>query len=203
MAFGIESTPDLNRYRLRVLKQVDKAVRKAMWKTISTNIISARQQAQVEFRKEVRVSAREMKSRFKIKKDFKKLRATMGVTNDGFPMIMFVKGRKQPRKQRGVKVKNRRPLKVEVKPGLVESRPDLFIVRKDGQSHVYRQNKDWQPGQEGSHKLFRQTVPPPSWLLLRQEPPRHRLVNHVKRKMQKDFQHQLKFFLGKLMRFKI
>ena len=77
-------------------------------------------------------------------------------------LYQFVVGNKKPRKQKGIKVKRRKPIKVRYKKGKTETRPALFIAKVKGRYMLLnrlankkrkRLKRGWQKGPTARHEL--------------------------------------------------
>jgi len=81
--------------------------------------------------------------------DINKMSILMVMPRKSFGLLRFVQGRKSPRKQKGVKIKDRKNLKVRIKPGEVKQLQHAFIAkgkgrRKEGGTNyqVFRRTKE-------------------------------------------------------------
>jgi len=75
--------------------------------------------------------------------DLEKLEAKLGSRIQGPTMIRFVKGQKDPRPQRGIPVKKRKLVRVEIRPGITRKMPHSFIQKgRGGVNQVFRRETD-------------------------------------------------------------
>ena len=71
--------------------------------------------------------------------DVNQHRAELAIRKRPVSLIRFVRGSKNPRPQRGIKVRRRRPLRVSVVPGKTSTLQDAFIAKGRGnRNHVFR-----------------------------------------------------------------
>lgn len=119
--------------------------------SINRTLTSTRAKTGQELSKRLRLSSTKIKKKVSIEKaSGKSLRSLHGViwfNDDALPMLQFVRGHKNPIKQKGVKIKKRRKLKVEVIRGKKKVLKGAFIqkvkskqVFKSSGSGFYKQS---------------------------------------------------------------
>lgn len=114
-------------------------------------------------------------------------------------LIEFVKGSKKPRAQGGIPVGKRKGIKIEIKRGNVIRGRDRFIVRTKGRNSVFRRFADAKSTGRGKQRtgrpMKRQSVPSPT-KIFKELKVRTPMSNEIGKKFQKQFEHQLNFFIN-------
>lgn len=146
-------------------KVLIKATKRALVRTTPTGVKAIL----VEFMKERKVKASVLRQYIVVQKNLKgkgleQLNVTFGIKKKSFGLIHFVKGSKTPRSQAGRPVMARRALKVEIKPGKVEIRPQAFIAKGRGGAYQVFQRKS-----KSSLPIAKQTEPGLPALLAKKE----------------------------------
>ena len=142
-----------------------KEVTRAAKRAINRTLVTLRKEAVPVIQKELRVKSTLLKSyMFLNKAEGKagsKISGSLEFKSKGFPLIDFVRGAKRPTPQKGVKVKNRKKVKVEIKPGHQYVVKGGFIANSQNRGlQVFKRVKS------DRKKLLMQTSPSLGKLLL-------------------------------------
>lgn len=134
-------------------KQIVLAARRAM----NRALVTARKRNLSLIPRELAIKKGELrKNHIRISKakggTIRSLEGDISFNTKGLPMLQFVRGKKQPSKQKGVKIRNRRKLKVMITPGNVRTMPKMFITKSTGGFRAFRRKA-------GTDELKRQHVP--------------------------------------------
>ena len=122
-------------------------------------------------------------------KDPFKYSATVRVSARSISMINFVRGSKTPKSSKGKKVKRRRKVRLQVKPGITRTERHAFIVRMpNGKAHVMKRSDS------KSFPIKRQSVPGVA-KLFSEEPLKTNIQNRVGKQLQKEFVSNLRFYI--------
>lgn len=128
----------LNQFKTRDVVQ---AARRAL----NRAAVSVRQKSMDEFRKKLNVKEKDLRKRMRVHtaqgNSLAKMESAVSYSGAAFPMISFVKGAKTPIAQKGIPVKKRRKLKVEIEKGKTFTAKGAFIQRvksksKGGESYA-------------------------------------------------------------------
>lgn len=118
-----------------------------------------------------------------------------------FGLIEFVKGSKEPRKQKGIKVSKRKGLKIEIRRGKIIKTKGRFIAKTKGTSHVFRRDPKGSTMKQGkvrtSLPLKRQTVPSPI-KIFREIKITDKLSQIIGHKYQNEFERNFKFYVDQI-----
>ena len=134
--------------------------------------------------------------------DINKIKATLLISDRPTSLIKFVMGSKQPRKQKGIKVKRRKDIKTRyVKGGKITKVRGAFIARgKNNNVQVFRRNPNTKTirtaaGRTNPH-IIKQSGPV-IWVRFLRDDFRRPIETEVAIKFQKEFMRAYKFFLEK------
>lgn len=126
-----------------------KAAKSSMNRGISKSNTSSRKQIRKRL---YRLKASEVKTMLKPNKtsskvDLQGLEVGLASRQRGPTMMRFVKGQKSPRKQKGIPVAKRKPVRVEIRPGRTHKLGRAFIAKAKGdRNQVFRRKgKDSNP----------------------------------------------------------
>ena len=104
-------------------------------------------------------------------------------------MIHFVRGRKEPAKQKGIAVRKRKKLRVQIRPGSTVTLKKSFIAQANKAVQVFRRRP--------SGKLAKRRTFSLKTFLEKKEVMSHLLEFGQKRYL-KEFERNFKFYLGKI-----
>lgn len=119
------------------------------------------------------------------------LEGVLSYNTKGLEMLEFVVGSKQPRSQKGIPVRRRRKIKVEVTRGNRRTMPKVFIAKTTGKNRVFRRN----PGEK---RLYRQHVPSISHFFDTKGNIKNRTLIHMRRRFEQEFTRELVVRINRL-----
>lgn len=111
--------------------------------------------------------------------------------NKPVSLIHFVRGKKEPANQKGIPVKRRKKVKVQIMRGKTETRPKAFIQRVKGSVQVFNR---------GSGRTMKKQSVPSIFEFLKKPGVINPFVDNASRYYQSRLLHNLKFFAGKIDR---
>lgn len=180
-------------------KAIVKAARSAMSKTLTT----LRAESNRQVRQKVALKAGDLnKEWFKetrllkgtTLKSLDKFIAVLHVRNKPISFIKLVKGTPMPLPQKGIPIRQRKQLRIEIKKGKVVKYRDLFIAKANGGVyHVFRRV----PSSGAGSVMKKQSAPSPHYLFEKVEF-RQPIENIVGKKLQELFIKQLEYELNKV-----
>lgn len=172
----------------------DKILVKAVRKSMTRTLTGLRKEASTSIRTMVRIKAREAKGRMKAVKprgsDLRRLEATLFFSSRALPLLMFITGKKNPRSQKGVKVRRRRPIKAHITPGKKFTLKKAFIADVNS-LQVFKRSK---PGKSGLKKQGTKSLAQ----FLKKDNFRRPLEDFIQARMAREFNQHYKFFLGRI-----
>lgn len=120
--------------------------------------------------------------------------ATLNVSGKAISLINFVpKAKRKPVNQRGIPVKRRRPLRIEIRPG-DKRKTKLFVQKgKGGNLHVFRRNED----AKKPKGLMKQSAPSLPELFDKVKSIRLQSSKEALKTYRKEFDRQFDFFVKK------
>ena len=121
------------------------------------------------------------------------LEGIVSYNTKGLPMLLFVVGKKTPRSQKGVPVRRRRKLKVEVTRGNRRTHPKAFIAKTQGKNRVFRR-----PNKGTNSKLYRQHVPSISHFFNTKAKIKEKTLAHMRDRFEREFSRELEVRLNRL-----
>ena len=133
--------------------------------------------------------------------DINTLEGEVSISGQSIPMILFVKGKKTPRKQKGIPVAKRRGFKLEVERGKTrKSGKRVFIARGRqtdfGKYQVYRRDKDAKAvgrrRQRMAKPMKRQSITSPAVMFRRGSSMRDPVMNAMGKRFQHEFMESLR-----------
>lgn len=141
--FDIEGLGDLEHF-LNQFKTKD--VVQAGRRAINRTVVGVRQKSLNEIRKGFNIKERDLRKRMDMQKaqgnSLGKMEGSVGYSEKPIDMMSFVKGSKDPIKQKGIPVKKRRKLKVEIRKGQPKTLKKAFIQKsKTGGSQVFKSKR--------------------------------------------------------------
>jgi hypothetical protein len=122
--------------------------------------------------------------------------ATLKVSGRPISLIRFIpKGKRKPADQKGKSIKQRRPLRIEIRPGN-KKKTKLFIQKgKGGMTHVFRRKEGKKKG--GKEVLAKQSAPALPELYSKVKSIRLQASITALRQYNKEFARQFKFLVNK------
>lgn len=139
--------------------------------SINRSLLTVRQESIPMIRKNLNMGVTAVRKRAEIERTrgggFRSLVGSVDYSVEPVRMIEFVKGSKQPIKQKGIPVRKRRKLKVEVRPGKRIKLPGAFIQRKKS-IQVFRRM--------GTGRFRKQSVPSIGWVVFNRDGIHKKLV---------------------------
>lgn len=131
-------------------RQLEAAGRRA----INRTLITMRKEAIIEITKRVKIKSKELRERYisldKPGANVSTLEGSIVFSGESLHLMKFVKGDRSPIQQKGIPIKRRRKLKVEITPGKRFILKGGFI-QKANSPQVFKRGRD--------SKLIRQTAP--------------------------------------------
>lgn len=184
-------------------KKTRQAIYKGVKRALTRSATTFRMQVVKEIQREVKLKTTDLKKDFvKINKAGLKKKSITGLhiavdvfdtkRGKGISLIRFVSGKKEPRIQKGRKVKRRAKIRAEVKPGRKVVHPKAFIAevgksRGTGRYHVFRR------GRRG--RLIKQAVPRPH-VYAKRMPVIRRIFTSLTPVIRKRVKHEINWYLG-------
>ena len=176
------------------LKSYPKEVAKATKRSMARMVTSMTKESRNSIKSgHYKTSNREINERTrKIKRlkgpVFNRLEAGLAYSDKPLDLIKFVKGKKSPRKQKGIKVSRRRPIKAEVRPGNVSTLRRTFIAKgRGGNFQAFRRH---------GKKLAKQVVPGLSHKIISSLRLRTAVDRAARRRLAREMPINLRFFIG-------
>lgn len=195
----------INKTILKLEKFNDKAITKATRQAINKTVIKLQSLVIRRLLLMRKLKKGELKKRFTSTRkargnDINAMRGIVEIKGTTVSLIRFVKGSKDPRKQKGISVRKRRPIKVEVIPGRVTRVKGAFIAKgSGGKNQLFRRIDNKLRKKKGKQKgpIAKQASAALSLLIQRAEV-KAALIKFANRELGKQFETALKFQLSKL-----
>lgn len=194
---NISLEKDLNEIKVFLDEFRTKALVNATRKSFNRTVSTLRTRSNKEVREHRKLKAGEINRRFfRVMKArgsrLDRLEASLDISGDPISLIRFVKGDKNPRNQKGIKVKKRKPLKVEVKPGRRVQLKSAFIAKgSGGKNQIFRRRTGKR------NPIVKQSVPALSTLFSRDRF-RAPLEAFANAKLSQEFERTFEFELDRL-----
>lgn len=175
------------------VRSLAKATRMAM----NRSVISLRSQANKIAREERKLKASTINNKyFEVEQargnDLSTMSASLKVSSKPMSMIEFLSGPQERFSQKGLKVSERRKVRVEVKPGRKVELAGAFVAMgKGGNFHVFRRKG------KTRHPIAKQSAPSMA-VVLQRKIHRDALEGFAKEKFFAEFQHAMEFESQKL-----
>lgn len=166
MSFEFKIDYDLTKTFVFLDRVKKRAARKAVKQALNKTIRSTRTQLNKSFRQQRKLKLKDINHKYTSLEratgmSINDMEASITIAAKSLSLIHFVRGSKLPRKQKGIKVSKRRPLKFEVKASKIKKRDKLFIARgKNNNVHVFRRK---------GKKLIKQNAPGLKEVFIRSE----------------------------------
>lgn len=191
-------------YSTKYKSAVTKSVRRAINRTLPTYNRDAKNLIKKAIKLPKKYSITKIMSRKKYTggSDIEKMHGTITVKSSAISLIHFVKGRKTPPKQKGVRVSNRKNLKYGIKPGQTSVAKGAFIARgRNGNTQVFRRmggTKSSGSGVNRTNKAVRKIGGPNPAKLLADSNRIRRIQKRAKLKFKKEYNKSLLHLLSKM-----
>ncbi|MBI4208552.1 MAG: phage tail protein [Deltaproteobacteria bacterium] len=171
-----------------------RAVLRSVKRSLNRTIEGVRTQANVQVRQERKLKASEINQNyFRVDRarsySLQGMEALLSVSTKPIPLLPFVLGSQEPAIQKGIAIRERKPLRAEIQPGRRQQLPHAFIARVRSKQ-VFRR-KD-----PGRSPLMKQSIPPLTTLFQRKEflSP---LERYARERYGKEFSSNFNFELSK------
>lgn len=202
MSISIDLKSNLNKVTANFFPGCEKAIVRAARSAMSKTLTSLRAESNRQVRTKMALKAGDLnKDWFKETKLLKgnsfksldKFIAVLHVRNKPISFIKLVRGSAKPYNQKGVRIKARKKLRIEIKKGKVVKYRDLFIARANGGVyHVFRRAPKGQRG-----VLHKQSAPSVHFLFEKAEF-RRPIESTIGKRLQELFISQLDYELRKV-----
>lgn len=188
---------DLDQVKVFLNEVKTRALVRATRKSMNRSLSALQTRANKKAREHRKLKAREIKKDFFNLKKAKgnhlhRIEAELGVSGRPMSLLRFVVGQKEPRRQKGIPMRSRRKVQVEVRPGRKVKLDSAFIAKgKGGKNQVFRRRT------KSRAPIVKQSVPALSTLFARKkiETP---LRLFARRHFLKEFGRTFDFELNKL-----
>jgi hypothetical protein len=126
------------------LADIGKQARPAMRRALKRGLLAMKTESIKEIKKTLKITNKDLKESFRLSApqgDRIFMHADIGYSSASLPMLPFVRGARSPIKQKGISIKRRRKLKVEIVPGRKTLLKGAFIQVVRGRLGVFKRRK--------------------------------------------------------------
>lgn len=192
MSIKIDITNDLAKAAAEVDYLNHDIIPKAAKTAINRAVMSMRKESTKLIPKEIRLKPTNLKERYiKLRKAqgsvIAGLVGVISYLDEPTPLLEFVRGSKDPIKMKGIKIKDRKKLRIEIRPGKKFVLRRAFI-QKVSSKQVFKRPK-------GGDNFKKQSAPSVGYIVMHRK--LHELIaEEGQRSFQKNFRHELAFRLS-------